>query len=327
MVKMRGDQLLMTDEERWRASIDQIYTYGNSQYPEWRVVAVKSIRKLLFNLEEFYGDMLPDLEYEGSQVDIVHGQIRSGWFYEAISQAEQAIEDLFSTMMNLENLSYFAKNVVQYNATKVKKYIWKFDVEDLEYICGQFRVPYFPLDEVWEKEKVFDSYKEAVLRTQGYLKELKEFHRKYYVDYCQYKHGLAVALSPAENPIMKGDAERINSILKKPEKCGLWTFHQGTVGDYEKRTGSLPALGIILKQDMQAHVRELHDEGNLLYHTIHLADIDEIVSITEKACILLNVLWKNIIGVCMEKDTDDFREVAFPSETLKRYFVIGFPRD
>ena len=139
---------------------------------------------------------------------------------------EQAIEDLFSTMMNLENLSYFAKNVVQYNATKVKKYIWKFDVEDLEYICGQFRVPYFPLDEVWEKEKVFDSYKEAVLRTQGYLKELKEFHRKYYVDYCQYKHGLAVALSPAENPIMKGDAERINSILKKPEKCGLWTFHQ-----------------------------------------------------------------------------------------------------
>ena len=116
---MRGDQLLMTDEERWRASIDQIYTYGNSQYPEWRVVAVKSIRKLLLNLEEFYGDMLPDLEYEGSQVDIVHGQIRSGWFYEAISQAEQAIEDLFSTMMNLENLSYFAKNVVQYNATKV----------------------------------------------------------------------------------------------------------------------------------------------------------------------------------------------------------------
>ena len=88
-----------------------------------------------------------------------------------------------------------------------------------------------------------------------------EFHRKYYVDYCQYKHGLAVALSPAENPIMKGDAERINSILKKPEKCGLWTFHQGTVGDYEKRTGSLQALGIILKQDMQAHVRELHDEG------------------------------------------------------------------
>ena len=42
-------------------------------------------------------------------MDIVHGQIRNGWFYEAISQAEQAIEDLFSTMMNLENLSYFEK--------------------------------------------------------------------------------------------------------------------------------------------------------------------------------------------------------------------------
>ena len=84
----------MTDEERLKASIEQIYTYGGSQFPEWRVAVIKSIQKILVNLDEFYADLLPELEMEYEQRDIVHCQIRNGWFYEAVSQAEQAIEDL-----------------------------------------------------------------------------------------------------------------------------------------------------------------------------------------------------------------------------------------
>ena len=84
----------MTDEELLKASIEQIYTYGGSQFPEWRVAVIKSIQKILVNLDEFYADLLPELEMEYEQRDIVHCQIRNGWFYEAVSQAEQAIEDL-----------------------------------------------------------------------------------------------------------------------------------------------------------------------------------------------------------------------------------------
>ena len=62
----------MTDEERLKASIEQIYTYGGSQYPEWRVAAIKSIQKILVNLDEFYADLLPELEMEYEQRDIVH---------------------------------------------------------------------------------------------------------------------------------------------------------------------------------------------------------------------------------------------------------------
>lgn len=40
----------MTDEERLKASIEQIYTYGGSQFPEWRVAVIKSIQKILVNL-------------------------------------------------------------------------------------------------------------------------------------------------------------------------------------------------------------------------------------------------------------------------------------
>jgi len=35
----------MTDEERLKASIDQIYTFNGSQYIERRVAVVKSIQK------------------------------------------------------------------------------------------------------------------------------------------------------------------------------------------------------------------------------------------------------------------------------------------
>ena len=55
----------MTDEGRKQASIDQIYTYGGSQYTGWRVTTVKSIRKLLLNLDDFYADLLPELEAKG----------------------------------------------------------------------------------------------------------------------------------------------------------------------------------------------------------------------------------------------------------------------
>lgn len=246
----------MTNEERRKASIDQIYTYGGSQYTGWRVAVVKSIQKILLNLDDFYVDLLPDLESKNDDRDVLHCQIRNGWFYEAVSQAEQAIEDMFSMMMNLGDMDYFAKNVIRYSAAKVKEYIWNFQTDNLEYICKQFGMPWFPLDEPWEKEDVFECYKGAVLRTQAYVKELQEFHRKYYLDYCQYKHGLSVALTPMQNPLMKDDTERRNKLMGNPLEGGLQTFHQGTIGQYEKRTGTLPAMGMLLKPDMQKHVRE-----------------------------------------------------------------------
>lgn len=312
----------MTDEERLKASIDQIYTYGGSQYPEWRIAAVKSIRKILENLSAFYEDI--ELEAPDEKRDLIHCQIRNGWFYEAVSQAEQAIEDLFSTMMNLSELAYFAKKVIRYSASEVKRYIWDFKGDNLEYLCKQFGYPYFDLNEPWEKENVFEGYKDGVLRTQKYVKELQVFHKKYYSDYCQYKHGLSVGLTPMQNPLMKDDEEMRKHILEHPLQGCLQTFHQGTVGQYEKQNETLPAMGMLLKPGMQKHVRELHDEGNLLFFTIHVVDMEEVEMVTEHACLLLNTLWKNIIWRC--KEDDNFRRVAFPTETLHHILEIGFPK-
>lgn len=70
-------------------------------------------------------------------------------------------------------------------------------------------MPWFPLDELWEKEDIFERYKEGSLRTQAYVKELQDFHKKYYPDYCQYKHGLSAVLPPMKYPLMKNDVDTL----------------------------------------------------------------------------------------------------------------------
>ena len=186
-------------------------------------------------------------------------------------------------------------------------------------------MPYFPLEDPWEKTDVFEKYKDAVLLTQEYVRELQRFHRKYYQDYCQYKHGLSVALTPMQKPLMKCDDN--GSLNENPLENGLLTFHQGTISQYEKRTGSLPAMGMLLKSGIHQHIRELHDEENLLFFTVHHVDMKEVVAVTGHACILLNALWKNIIWRCEETDTDEFHRVAFPVKEMNHVCEIGFPKD
>ena len=65
----------MTNEERLTASIEQIKTFNNSQFIRWHLAAVKFIRKLLLNLDVFYGDLLEDLELE----DVKKENEKTGW--------------------------------------------------------------------------------------------------------------------------------------------------------------------------------------------------------------------------------------------------------
>lgn len=136
-------------------------------------------------------------------------------------------------MMKFGDMACFVKNVIQYSAVKVKDYIWNFKSDDLEYACEQVGVPYFPVDEPWENEEVFEKYKTAVLLIKKYVKELQSFHRKYYQDYCQYKHGLSAALAPMQNQLMQDDKEQQEILMENPLEGNLRTFHQGTIGQYK----------------------------------------------------------------------------------------------
>jgi len=314
------------DTERYISGKAQMKMFGASQYPYWRVVAVKSIRKILLDADKFYCDLEDEIYFNKScktgtenQVDIVNNEIKNGWMFEAISQAEQAIEDLFSLLKNSNDIAYFAKNVVNYNATEVKKYIWNFQTDKLEYIMQQFKLPYFLLDEPWEDRESFEFYKESILRMQQWLQELVAFHKKYYLDYCQYKHGMSVALCPfGQHP------------MKREEKCDphegvLMTFDSYTVEKRHKVSGVLPQMAMYLDPEIIPYVSRLHSEGNLLHYSMHVVNIDEIVNITEKAFALLNIVWINLLNRCEIADADKVNEWAFPANDYKKYIIMEFP--
>lgn len=315
-------------KERYQAGKAQMKVFNENQYLYWRVAVVKSIRKIILNSEDFYKDLeddflfgiATDLEAD-KQPDIVNNQIRNGWMFEAVSQAVQAIEDLFSLLKNSGDIAYFAKNVVNYKASQVKSYIWNFKVDDIEYIMKEFNLPYFTLNEPWENQEVFEFYKESVLLMQNYLRDLIAFHRKYYLDYCQYKHGMAVALCPFGKLHTKKEGSFDHHI------GALMTFDSYTVEKRSSASDELPHMALYVTPEIGPYVSRLHAEGNLLHYSTKVVNIEDVVRITEKAFTLLNIVWCNLMKRCEITDEDDINEWAFPEENYHRYAVIGFPVD
>lgn len=314
------------DKERYFSGKAQMKMFWSNQYLYWRVVAVKSMRKIIRSADKFYHD-LEDEIYLGkldnsdteNQLDTVNNEIKNGWLFEAVSQAEQAIEDLFSLLRNSNDISFFAKNVVNYNATEVKKYIWGFHTDSLEYIMQEFKLPYFPLNEPWEDYDSFEIYKASVLRTQQWLQELIAFHKKYYLDYCQYKHGMSVALRPFGQQQTRKDATH------NPCEGVLMTFDSYTVEKRYRASGALPQMAMYLDPKILPYVSRLHSEGNLLHYTMHVVNINEIVRITEEAFALFNIVWINLLKRCELTGEDKVNEWAFPANDYKKYYIIEFP--
>lgn len=52
-------------------------TFLSNQYLMWRIVSVKSIRKIILTADEFYTDILP--EEITQDEDVVNNEIRNGW--------------------------------------------------------------------------------------------------------------------------------------------------------------------------------------------------------------------------------------------------------
>ena len=98
----------LTNEARIKAGKLQMYLYLNNQYIGWHMIAVASIRKLLMESDNFYKDILEDPELVNACTqDNIHRELKNGWLYEAVSHAEQAIEDLFSLLSQVFQLYIF----------------------------------------------------------------------------------------------------------------------------------------------------------------------------------------------------------------------------
>lgn len=308
----------MTDEERMVAGRRQLCFYLANQYPMWRVVMVKSIKNIVENLDGFYGPIFDELKrYDDEKEDeTVRGEIRNGLFFEALSQSVQAVEDLFSLMKYSGDIPFFAKNVVTYDASKVTRYIRNFDTKNTEFLLQQFQVPYLSLDEPWENIEVFDKYVEAVQLIREYMDALIEHHKTYYFHYCQYKHGMAVALRPF------GNSTHGDDILEGV----VMTFDN--VKFTKRIHATLPAMMIPdFHPDIAKHITALHEEDNLLRAEMKVVKFNLFTDIVEKAYTLLSVLHHNLRMRCEPMKEDNVAEIAFPTRDYKQLMIIGFPTE
>lgn len=212
------------------------------------------------------------------------------------------------------DIAFFAKNVVTYMAGEVTSYIRKFDTTNTELMLQQFQVPCLSLDEPWENTDVFNKYVEAVQLIREYMDALIEHHNKYYFHYCQYKHGLAIALRP-----FGGTGQCGNKTLEGM----LMTFDN--VKFTKRYHAEVPGMMIPdFHPNISKHITALHEEDNLLRAELRVVNFDLFVDIVEKAYTLLSVLHHNLRMRC-EEQKDDVVEIAFPTKDYKQLMIIGFP--
>ena len=178
----------MTKEERYKAGQSQMKFYYSNLYLDWRYVEVLTINNIVNKFDIVYDEYKNDKE-----------MIINGWYYEAMAQTIQSIEDLFSMVFYSKDVEWFAKSVIHYNASEIKKKIEKYECKDINKLCEDFRIPYLNMSIEWPVQDTYDFVKKSLIFIQDSISNIIIFYKKYYKDYCQYKHGMSVALSKFGN--------------------------------------------------------------------------------------------------------------------------------
>lgn len=291
-----------------QAGIDQMNEFANSQFWWWRLISVLSIRDKLLEHKSLtfkYADYLPNMNKE--EHSIAAEAVKHGLLYSAISEAIQSIEDVFSLIKNMKKIKHlkdFTRNVVVYNASGIKKYIKSFNCSDTKYILGEMKISFLDEDtyKLFYNNKEFNS---SINILKQSLVTMKEFHNKYYTDYCQYKHGMAVKLNMYH---------RYNTTYDDNKNtCGcLITYHNKSVNNKSIIFTCTPSVG--------ENVSELYKSNNLLQQTIHYAEIDDIINVTQKSCMLLSCIWDNYK---LQANIGN-KTFILPSDDIKKMIVFTY---
>ena len=189
----------------------------------------------------------------------------------------------------------------------------------MEYILNEFGIPNYllPLEE--DKES-FQKYSRSIKIIQDYVKAAQAFHKKYYRDYCQYKHGMSVALSPYGKFFPKNNSEFEKYVRENLLQGSLNTFDNKVLNG-RSNDGKLPAIMISLTDKTQPYISDLRSEKNLLHMAVSHVNVDEVVKVVEQTTSLLSIVWQNLLNKSEGKS-----EFALPTESLFTQLIIKFPQ-
>lgn len=316
---MNSVRLKYDDKAKMNANISQIKDFGSSQFLQWRVVTLLSIKKILSNIEDFVDDSF--LEFIPSEVNkesLRFNQIRNGFIYEAVSQSIQGIEEMFALIKNSKKWHQLTKNHINYAAGQIKSYVKKGDWDKEEYIIKEFGLPMLFEDNC--DAEALSSYRHALFFLTESLKEIKSFYLRYIQCYNQYKHGLKVGMRPFGYDIV--NAERISEIRKYPLKSSLYVFSNNLRGDLKDKEKA-PAIAINMTPYTQPFLEQMEKDKNLLAYVIEQFDVQDAVNIAIKAASITAAVWSNIdYRIKDYEEKGAIKKYVFPTDDMFKQMVI-----
>lgn len=303
----------------WQQTNRFFYSYG----VDWRMQQILSLEKQLQNKFEFFRDIVEESKKgeENINVDAVIAQeISNGLFLDAISVANQAIEDVFSMLMAGQRPLKFIGGAISYSAGKVDNFIkQKHKEKDIATLF------YFPLfDESYETDEQQGYFTEGLQRLCNYIGEMKKFYTTYRFFYMQYKHGLSVALRAYidynEEQIADRKAEPFRAYPIAFDNYSLTKLDANDVRAKQK------ILMPYLTPEIMPHIQQLIREDNLLRFVTpdEPLEFKDIKTIVETARICQRIFANNLLNSLADKYP---MALQLPGDERGISYVFSFPKD
>ena len=312
----------MDKSQRVKVTQDQVQRFFASYYSNWRLHQILTLEKLYRERFDFYKDIIQTTKQsddsDGSAT--IAQEIGNGLLFEAISHCIQYIEDLFAIVKAGENVDFFIKGIITYDAGKISNFIkQKFNREQL---CKAFHFPYYAED--FPDKVTNELYKSAIERLFNLVSEFKEFHKQYQFFYTQYKHGLTIALRPYglynNEQIEKSKKGEFDPYLAAFDNLGAEKLK-----DKQERFNNMLFMPCFT-ESVRENITELMREDNLIRYVFPPTDTDfeKIKDVAFRVRDCINVIGNNIMEKAGNSDDPDRLKVQLPDKEVNKVVVFTF---
>ena len=298
----------MTDKERENANKRQLHEYLSGLYPEWRLLYIRSIKKMFDNYDDFYSDIAVHSTLAGEK-----RPIKLGLTCAAVAETMQYIEDLFSLMYNTQEYPLSMNRILNYTPRKVIDYIMSFESKPISEQLVALHMGYFPDDCVWPNADVKELYTKLKDNTVEHMKKIIAFRNKHRRLYNQYKHSLKIPLKEFGNPV---------SVDPISTEVPLYSYESLDVSNEYFKDSEPDMLAIPNPHpEVMPFAEELYSAGELLRAHMVIVSLDNIMEVAYLTYQLFNCVCGNLMAIANSSENDETIAVWFPNDDPEAPFA------
>ena len=297
----------MADSEYAKANKQQLLEYLSGLYPEWRLLYIRSMKKMFDDYNVFYSDVA---SYPFT-LDGERRPIKLGLTYASVAETMQYIEDLFALMLNTQGESLSIGKILNYSHDKVIKYITSFENKSEQEQIEALYICYIPDDYVWPNADIKETYTVLKDYTLECIKKIIMFRSRYRRFYTQYKHGLKIPMREFGGAMIDLEGDEIPLYSYESLKIENKSFT-----GIERNSFILPNP----HPDVTSIASKLYENGDLLRCDMAVVRFDDVLDVAFLTYQLFSCLRNNLMTFTMSSDNDDTCDILFPSNDREMPF-------